>query len=189
MLSPGTQKTKTTIAPAYTKVFAQSLIAEAKRWSRCCHYRRYAIRNRTRFIRTGIPRTLLWCRYSQLNNTQWPLLQAWPPGTKTLCCDLFNLPATRRLTKLSTMSVSRIYWYAFAYRPVQVWLAQMEQPTAFDTAYLSCLPNMVLMVPSDEQELINMVAQPPPIMMDHQSLSATRAAKAWDFRFLLKVPL
>ena len=52
---------------------------------------------------------------------------------------------------------------------------------SFDLAYLSCLPNMVVMAPADEAELMNMVATQA-AYDEGPSRSAFPAAKAWAWR-------
>ncbi len=154
----GTQKKQKTIAPAYTKVFAQSLIAEAKKDDRVV-----AI---TAAMPSGTGLDLFEQEFPERCFDVGIAEQHAVTFAAGMAAEGLKPFVAIYSTFLQRASDQIIHDVCIQNLPVRfaidrAGLVGADGAThagAFDTAYLSCLPNMVLMAPSDEQELINMVA-------------------------------
>ena len=154
----GAQSKPKTNAPAYTRVFANALVEEARRDAEDRrHHRRHAGRNGARSNEGGFPRSRLRCRHRRaargdvcrrLGGRRFQALVAiystfLQRGYDQLVHDVAiqNLPVRFALDRAGLVGADGA-----------------THAGAFDIAYLACLPNMTVMAASDEAELVHMVA-------------------------------
>jgi len=154
----GTQKKAKANAPSYTKVFGESLIKEAERDERIV-----AI---TAAMPSGTGVDLFGKAFPARTFDVGIAEQHAVTFAAGLACEGMRPFATIYSTFLQRGYDQVVHDVALQNLPVRfpidrAGLVGADGAThagSFDTAYLGCLPNMVLMAPGDEAELVHMVA-------------------------------
>ena len=145
-------------APSYTNVYAKALIAEAEQDDRIVAVTaampsgtgidKFAEKFPDRSFDVGIAEQhgVTFCAGMAADG-----LKPSPPSTQPSC--------SARMTRSSTMWPSNAYLCALRWT-APAWLAPMASTHqgSYDIGFLASLPNFVLMAPSDEAELMHMVA-------------------------------
>ncbi len=154
----GAQNKATPAAPAYTKVFAQSLIREAQRDERIIAV--------TAAMPTGTGLDLFAKEFPDRTYDVGIAEQHAVTFAAGLACEGLKPFATIYSTFLQRGYDQVVHDVAIQNLPVRFAMDRAglvgadgcTHAGAFDIAYLGCLPNMVLMAPADENELSHMVA-------------------------------
>jgi len=157
-VATGVQEKPKALAPSYTKVFGQSLVAEAERDERII-----AI---TAAMPSGTGVDLFEKRFPERSFDVGIAEQHAVTFAAGLACDGMKPFCAIYSTFLQRAYDQVMHDVALQNLPVRfaidrAGLVGADGPThagAFDVAYLGCLPNMVLMAPGDEAELVHMVA-------------------------------
>ncbi len=157
-ISTGAQEKAKPTAPSYTKVFGQSLIAEAEKDDRII-----AI---TAAMPSGTGVDMFQKRFPDRSFDVGIAEQHAVTFAAGLACDGMKPFCAIYSTFLQRAYDQIMHDVALQNLPVRfaidrAGLVGADGPThagAFDTAYLGCLPNMVLMAAGDEAELVHMVA-------------------------------
>ena len=157
-VATGAQKKAASTAPSYTKVFAQSLIAEARKDEKIIAITA-AMPSGTGLdqFAQSFPERMFDVGIAEQHAVTFAAGLA-AQGYKPFCT-IYSTFLQRAYDQL-------IHDVAVQNLPVRFCLDRAglvgaDGPThagAFDIAYLSCIPNMVIMAPSDEAELVHMVA-------------------------------
>jgi 1-deoxy-D-xylulose-5-phosphate synthase len=157
-VSTGAQEKAKPMAPSYTKVFGQSLIAEAEADNR--------IIGITAAMPSGTGIDMFQKRFPDRTFDVGIAEQHAVTFAAGLACDGMKPFCAIYSTFLQRAYDQIMHDVALQNLPVRfaidrAGLVGADGPThagAFDTAYLGCLPNMVLMAAGDEAELVHMVA-------------------------------
>ncbi|MFY8112752.1 MAG: 1-deoxy-D-xylulose-5-phosphate synthase [Rhabdaerophilum sp.] len=157
-VATGAQEKPKAAAPSYTKVFGQSLVKEAEKDDRVI-----AI---TAAMPSGTGTDLFEKRFPQRFFDVGIAEQHAVTFAAGLACDGMKPFCAIYSTFLQRAYDQIMHDVALQNLPVRfaldrAGLVGADGPThagAFDIAYMACLPNMVLMAPGDEAELVHMVA-------------------------------
>jgi 1-deoxy-D-xylulose-5-phosphate synthase len=157
-VATGTQEKAKPNAPSYTKVFGQSLISEAERDSRIV-----AI---TAAMPSGTGVDMFEKRFPDRTFDVGIAEQHAVTFAAGMACDGMKPFCAIYSTFLQRAYDQVMHDVALQNLPVRfavdrAGLVGADGPThagAFDTAYMGCLPNMVLMAAGDEADLVHMVA-------------------------------
>jgi 1-deoxy-D-xylulose-5-phosphate synthase len=157
-VATGTQEKSKPNAPSYTKVFGQSLISEAERDSKIV-----AI---TAAMPSGTGVDMFEKRFPERTFDVGIAEQHAVTFAAGMACDGMKPFCAIYSTFLQRAYDQIMHDVALQNLPVRfaidrAGLVGADGPThagAFDTAYMGCLPNMVLMAAGDEADLVHMVA-------------------------------